>query len=96
VTSHRLAPAAEADLADIWDWTESNFGTEQAELYVRLIQRTIEDVAAGRRRARSAEGVRAGYRKVAAGSQMVYFRQDAGTIDVVRILHQRMDPGAHL
>ena len=38
-----------------------------------------------------------GYRKAAAGSHILFFRvTDAGLLDVVRILHQRMDISRHL
>lgn len=38
-----------------------------------------------------------GYRKSLVGSHILYFRHTAsGTIDIVRILHQRMDVMRHL
>ena len=55
------------------------------------------ELAEDKRRSRSAEDVRAGYRKAAVGSHILFFRvTDAGLLDVVRILHQRMDISRHL
>jgi toxin ParE1/3/4 len=40
--------------------------------------------------------VRPGYLKRQAGSHVLFYRLDGQTVDVVRILHQRMDFGRHL
>ena len=87
-----LSPAARADLDGIWDYTIREWGEDQAERYTRDIQAACQGLAAGTRISRSAEAIRAGYRKAAVGAHMIYFRVPSdGTIDVVRILHQSMD-----
>ena len=46
---------------------------------------------------RACDEVRPGYRKHAVGSHTLYYRiASADVIDVVRILHQRMDVDRHL
>lgn len=93
----RFSPAAGADLSGIWDWTESRWGRTQAERHVLAIREACADLASGRRRGRSAEEVRAGYRKLAVGSHLLFFRVgEDGAIEVIRILHQRMDAAARL
>ncbi|MBV9775965.1 MAG: type II toxin-antitoxin system RelE/ParE family toxin [Acetobacteraceae bacterium] len=43
------------------------------------------------------DAIRPGYRKLAVASHFLFYRvTEAGMIDVVRILHQRMDIAAHL
>ena len=37
MSGYVLSPRAKADLDDIWDYTERNWGTEQAKAYIRLI-----------------------------------------------------------
>ncbi len=45
---------------------------------------------------RACDDVRPGYRKHAVGSHVLYYRLISGEIiDVVRILHQRMDVPRH-
>ena len=88
---YRLSPAAEADLENIWDFTVQQWDRDQAERYVRAIQERLLGVAEGRVPARSAEAIRAGYLKCAAGSHMIYFRREDDEIVVIRILHQAMD-----
>ena len=92
-----LSPAAQADIADIWDYTVEKWGLEQAERYVLGIRDACRELAEGTRVSRPADDIRPGYRKAAAGSHVLFFRvTDAGLLDVVRILHQRMDIGRHL
>jgi toxin ParE1/3/4 len=41
----------------------------------------------------AADEVQAGLRRALAGSHVVFFREDAEAVTVVRVLHQRMDVG---
>lgn len=88
---YRLSPAAEADLENIWDFTAQQWSPDQAESYIRAIEERLLGVAHGRIPARSADAVRMGYLKCAAGSHMIYFRREGDEILVIRILHQAMD-----
>jgi toxin ParE1/3/4 len=91
-----LSPAAELDLDDVWDYSAENWGLNQAERYIRMIQDTIIGLAQGTQPSQSAGHVRAGYRRVLVGSHVVFFKETSELIDVIRILHQRMDPSQHL
>lgn len=92
-----LSPAARADLEQIWDYTHDRWGVDQAEQYLRELQGAIERVAANPLIGRACEEIRPGYRKLAAGSHTLYYRATVeGVIDLVRILHQRMDVDRHL
>ncbi|MDR7170508.1 toxin ParE1/3/4 [Nocardia kruczakiae] len=72
-------------------------GLDQAETYVRGLQHAIERAAADPRIGRSCDEIRPGYRKLAAGSHTLYYRLTGdGVVDVVRILHQRMDVDRHI
>jgi toxin ParE1/3/4 len=96
MTGYVLSPAAHADLDSIWNYTTETWGVDQAESYVLGIRAACEALALGQRRGRSAEDIRAGYRKLAVGSHLLFYRMtDAGLVDVIRILHQRMDVPAH-
>jgi toxin ParE1/3/4 len=60
--------------------------------YVREIQRAIERVMDNPMIGRGCDEVRRGCRKHDVGSHTLYYRiASADVIDVVRILHQRMD-----
>jgi toxin ParE1/3/4 len=91
-----LSPKAQADIDDIWSYTVENWGDQQAERYLRGLQRAIEDIAENPDKGRPCDHIRAGYRKYPVGSHVLFYRVVDGLIDVVRILHQRMDFERHL
>lgn len=91
-----LSPRAQKDLDEIWDYTAERWGLDQAEDYIRLLQRAIETVADDPRKGRRFDEVRAGYRQYLAGSHMLLYRDVESGIDIVRVLHSRMDFERHL
>jgi toxin ParE1/3/4 len=93
---YTLSPRAQGDLDEIWTYTVNRWGTEQAEFYIRQIGRNIETVAAQPVIGRACPEVRAGYYKYPSGSHVLFYRLMDGGIDIVRILHERMDFGRHL
>jgi toxin ParE1/3/4 len=94
--SYILSPRAQKDIDDIWDYTVAHWNLKQAEIYIRQIQQAIETVAAEPKIARSCNDIRRGYWKYPAGSHVLFFRLTPDGIDVVRILHHRMDFERHL
>lgn len=97
MSQYVLSPAAQADLEQIWNYTCERWDDDQAEEYVRAIQRAIDRVVDNPMIGRACDEVRPGYRKHAVGSHTLYYPIAAGdVIDVVRILHQRMDVDRHL
>jgi toxin ParE1/3/4 len=92
-----LSPAAQADLEQIWDYIHDRWGVDQTEDYLRELPHAIDRAAANPRIGRGCDEIRSGYRKLAAGSHMLFYRVTAeDVIDVVRVLHQRMDVDHHL
>ena len=91
-----LSPAAQADLSEIWDYTARHWGEAQAERYTREIQATCEALGGGNLVGLSAEDIRAGYRKIGVGSHVMYYREREGTLEIVRVLHRRMDVTRHI
>ena len=100
-SNYLFSPLALADLSDIWDYSFSNWGADQADAYVLAVHAACEalaqTLAKGRLVGQSAEHIRAGYRKHLIGSHVIFFRCLTGDkVEVVRILNQRMDVPAHL
>ena len=92
---HRLTPLAEADLEEIWEYTFREWSLEQADEYLRRLMETIEGLASGRVVGQQCDA-RAGYWKCKVGAHVVYFRCPDGFLDVVRVLHGRMDVDGRL
>ncbi|MFI8590740.1 MULTISPECIES: type II toxin-antitoxin system RelE/ParE family toxin [Dietzia] len=94
--SYRLTPAAQSDLSEIWDFTRERWDIQQAETYISEIRAAIERVAEEPARGRDCDEIRPGYRRYAIGSHVVFYVETEGTVDVIRLLHQRMDPSRHV
>lgn len=92
-----LSPSARADLDAIWDYTVERWGEVQAERYVFAIRDACAALAAGSRIGKAIDEIRPGYRKLAVGSHILFYRiGNVGRIEIVRILHQRMDVGSRI
>lgn len=96
MSTYRFTPAAQRDLSSIWDYTREQWDENQAETYILEIRNAIARVAETPDRGQAVDEIRAGYRRYAIGRHLIYFISRGGGIDVIRVLHQRMDPTRHL
>lgn len=90
------SPKAEADLEDIWLYTRQTWSSAQADRYITAIFKRLEQLAAGALSGQPYDHVRLGYFKLLVGSHIAFYRQTDTDIEVVRILHARMDFERHL
>jgi len=91
-----FTPAAEEDLEQIWTYTVSEWGRQQAETYVRDLQSRCRALVLGQVRVRSAEHIRSGYKTMISGKHILFFQETEADVIIVRILHQKMVPDRHL
>lgn len=97
MTGYALSPATQADLGQIWDYSSRNWGEGQADRYILGIRRACEALADGSRQGRPIDDIRPGYRKLGVASHLVFYRiAEDGLVQVIRILHQRMDIASRL
>ncbi len=97
MTGYVLTPRARRDLSEIWDYSAEQWVAAQADRYIRLIATACGALSTGRAKGRSAEAIRPGYFRQTVGSHRVFYRnRNRGGIEIVRILHQRMDVERHL
>ena len=92
----RLTPAAERDLEGIWDYTQEQWGDEQADRYLDTMDMVFDELARAPQAAPACDHIRAGYRRRRVERHMIYFRVTAYGVAIVRILHDRMDAARHL
>lgn len=93
--AYRLSPLAEADLEDIWLYTYKHWSLAQADQYHRVLVGAIESLAKGIKTGRKTD-IRPGYFRYSAGQHLIFYRQADAGLDIIRILHQRMDIDRHL
>jgi toxin ParE1/3/4 len=101
----RLGAAAEVDFANILKWTAEHFGARQSRVYRDTLVQTIGELAGGPDVAGSTarDEIIAGLRILHVtrggrrGSHFLMYRATPnGTIEIVRILHDRMDLQRHV
>jgi len=97
--SYRLSDRAEADLAEIWDYSAERWNVDQADRYMdALVSRFAwlsENGALWKPRPDLAEGLYSYPQQ----SHVIYFRAGSDVsdlIEIVRVLHARMEPGKHV
>jgi len=91
-----LRPKACADLDDIWDYTVGTWGYDQAEKYLRNVNGTFQTLAEKPALGRIYDAVYPGLRVYPSGRHLIVYFVTAKGIDVVRVLHDRMDIASHL
>jgi toxin ParE1/3/4 len=92
----RITPAAERDLEDIWRYSVRTWGIVQAAAYTDEMVPAFSRLAGAPELGRKIDHIRAGYRCWRMREHVVYYRLAAYGVEVVRILHVRMDPPRHL
>lgn len=90
-----LSPLAEQDLEDIWSYTAETWSWEQASRYHAELLHALRMLGSGRWKGRGVD-IRRSYLKYPVGSHFVFYRRRAQGIEVIRILHRRMDVSRHL
>lgn len=89
---YRISKQAIDDLNNIWVYTLHKWSKEQADRYYDLIIEEIEFIADNFMFGKSAEQTRENYRVTKLKSHLIFYKEDDNRIvEIVRILHQRMD-----
>jgi toxin ParE1/3/4 len=94
--SYVLSPQAGRDLGEIWDYTYAAWGMDKADAYLNEIRAALLTLCDSPLLGRDCGSTRAEYRKFPVGSHLLFYRLRANHIDVIRILHRRMDIDRHL
>ena len=90
---YRLTPAASDDLEQIWLYTLAQFDVEQAERYIAALVRDFALAATDPPWASDHKR----FRRLRSERHVIYYLcETTNQIVIVRILHERMDPGRNL
>lgn len=92
-----LTNKAKADLLEIGRYTQERWGHEQRNRYLTMLDSCFKQIAINPLKGKDCSDIRKGYRKFNVGSHVVYYHQaDPETIEIIRVLHSRMDMEAQL
>jgi toxin ParE1/3/4 len=86
-----ISKKAVADLEEIWLYTVEKWSVNQADRYYNLIFDEVSYICKNINSGKSMEHVRKGYRASKVKSHFTFYRIVNNTVEVIRILHERMD-----
>jgi toxin ParE1/3/4 len=86
-----VAGWARADLDAIARYTERRWGIARKRLYLDMLRRRFADLRTASGLGAARDDIRPGYRSIMCGSHIVFYRETADRIEILRVLHQRMD-----
>ena len=92
-----LTKKARADLKSIASYTQRKWGKEQRKTYSRQFDNAFHMLSETPAAGNQCDYIRPGYRKFPVTSHIVFYHSiSQSEIEVVRILHKRMDAKAQL
>ena len=92
----RITAPARIDLELIWDFTDQNWGEDQADLYIDLLMIRVTWLTVNKGLWQSRPEIQDGVYSYTEKSHVIYFSERSGNIDILRLLHCSMDPDLHL
>ncbi len=91
-----LTRKARRQIADIAAYTIATWGAERADKYRAELNRTLVLLCSNPLVGVDISDIRQGYRSFPSGHHVILYRLKADRLEVVTILHERMDPRRHL
>ncbi|MGF9693199.1 type II toxin-antitoxin system RelE/ParE family toxin [Rhizobium sp. 0TCS1.26] len=93
----QLRPSAESDFIEIGEYTRKHWSQAQAELYLQRLLQVIRQIGEQPLSGQALGPAGLGYRRRRAGSHIVFYVVvPNGSVEVVRILHEKSDALRHL
>lgn len=86
-----VAGSARADLEAIARYTEQRWGVARKRLYLDMLRRRFANLRTTSGLGAARDDLRPGYRSIMCGSHIVFYRETTDRIEILRVLHQRMD-----
>jgi toxin ParE1/3/4 len=92
-----LTRKAKADMLSIGRYTRRQWGKTQQRRYLSQLDAAFHDLADKPEIGRASNDIREGYYKYGVGKHLIFYRhKGTDQIEIVRILHGRMDIDQHL
>jgi len=92
-----LTKQALEDLREIGRYSQQRWGRDQRRHYLALLDGYFHALAQNPGQGQRCDEIRAGYRKFLSGRHIIFYREQAADgIQIVRVLHEKMDQETHL
>jgi toxin ParE1/3/4 len=86
-----ISKKAVIDLEEIWLYTVDKWSVAQADRYYLLIIDEIDYICKNINSGKPIYKIRKGYRATKVKSHIIFYRVINDTVEIIRILHERMD-----
>ena len=93
---YRISKAARSDLDRIWEYTYHKWSKEQADRYYSLLMSEIEFITSNLTSGKPMDHVKKNYFASFVKSHMILFKRNKEIVEIIRILHQKMDVESNL
>lgn len=95
--SIKISEKAKIDLANIWEYTFKKWSLAHADKYYAILVEGIKTIDREPKIGKSYHHIKIGYHGFLVKSHLIFYRiPDDKTIEIVRILHERMDISTRL
>jgi toxin ParE1/3/4 len=92
MANYRLSKKAIFDLKSIWEYTFERWSENQADKYYQMLIECFDEVSSNPKSGKSYSIVFDDLKGYKAGRHVIfYIETEEGFIDILRILHERMD-----
>ncbi len=91
-----LSPQAQKSLKNIRAYSLETFGKKRTNAYLQALRDRMIMLAEAPSKGKERDEIKAGYYSFYEGSHTIYYRIADTHIDIIDILHQKMDPTLHL
>lgn len=97
MSNFKLSRKARADLKSIALYTEREWGRDQRNHYILQFDQCFHLLAEQPNLGQTCDQISTGYRQYPQGSHIIFYRLSTeSSTEIIRILHKRMLPEAHL
>jgi len=93
---YQLTRIADKDLTKIWHATRERWGSRQADKYLTALEACFIELAEHPELGRSRPEIKEGYRSIPKNKHLIFYRHHHGYIEIIRVLHQRMEIDSYI
>ncbi|MEN0037600.1 MAG: type II toxin-antitoxin system RelE/ParE family toxin [Cellvibrio sp.] len=91
-----IAPAAKADLKDIYQYGLRQWGQAQSEAYLEILKGKFWSLTEQPLMGTERQELLASMRSLPIESHILFYRVTTTNVEIIRVLHGRQDPARHL
>ena len=91
MSKYVLSPQTQRSLKNIRGYSVEKFGEAQSKLYLKQLRQAMQSAADMPLNGIARSDIKIGYYSRSIGSHIIFYRINNNRIDIIDVLHQRMD-----